>query len=56
MDFIFKVSEQSANIILQALAKTPYEVSANVIHELQKQANEQIEANNKKVIKDEKDT
>ena len=56
MDFIFKVSEQNANVILQALSKAPYEVSANVIHELQKQTNEQIEANNKKVIKDEKDT
>jgi len=56
MDFIFKVSEQNANVILQSLSKAPYEVSANVIHDLQKQAQEQIEANNKKNIKDEKGT
>lgn len=56
MEFTFKVTEQNANVILQALAKAPYEVSANIIHDLQKQANEQIEANKTKDLKHEKGT
>jgi hypothetical protein len=42
MDFILEVTEQEANLILQALAELPAKISMGLIGKLQAQANLQI--------------
>lgn len=41
MEFIFKVTEQEANIIIGALAEQPAKLTMNLIGKLQLQAKEQ---------------
>ena len=43
-NFTFTLSEAQANLVLQCLAKQPYEAVAETIGEIQKQAGEQIKA------------
>ena len=43
-EYILKLPEQKVNFILSVLAKQPYEEVAELIAEIHKQANEQIEA------------
>lgn len=38
----YEVSEQEANLIVQALAKLPYEISVQLIEKLIKIGNEQV--------------
>jgi hypothetical protein len=45
MEFNFKLSLEQANIILNALAKEPYNVVFSVIETISKQANEQTAQN-----------
>lgn len=41
MDYIFKLSDQDAQIVINALAELPFRVSAPVIQKIQTQAAEQ---------------
>jgi hypothetical protein len=41
MEFIFKVSEEEANLIMAALMEMPYKVSAGIIQKINQQAYEQ---------------
>jgi len=48
----FKFTEQEANLILQSLAKQPFEVVYLLVAKVQKQASEQLVPKIKKVRKD----
>lgn len=50
LEFNFNVTEQEANIILNALAKEPFNIVVNVINKVQLQAKEQIDNNKPKVV------
>ena len=52
MEFNFNVTEQEANIILNALAKEPFNIVVNLINKIQLQAKEQMDSNKPKVAKD----
>lgn len=41
MEFTFKLTEQEAQIMLNALTKEPYGLVVNVINKIQQQATEQ---------------
>lgn len=43
MEFTFKLSEQDAQTVLNALTKEPYIVVVDVVNKLQQQANEQMQ-------------
>ena len=47
MDYTFKVTENEANIIINALAELPAKVSMALIANLQQQANAQLNAGEK---------
>jgi hypothetical protein len=42
MELTFKLSEQEAQVVLNALVKEPYITVVDVINKIQQQANEQI--------------
>lgn len=42
MDLTFKLTEQEAQIVLDALVKEPYVTVVDVINKIQQQANEQM--------------
>jgi hypothetical protein len=48
MEYTLKLTEQEAQVVLNALVKEPYQVSAAVINSIQQQATKQIEEINKK--------
>lgn len=43
MNFKLELAESDINLILQSLAKQPYEVVVNLISKIQQQAEEQIQ-------------
>lgn len=46
--FTFTLTENEANLVLQALADVPYKISAGLISNLQSQANKQINSSDDK--------
>lgn len=44
MEFTFKLDESATGLVLNALAKLPYEQSAALIHGLQEEARKQMAA------------